>query len=105
MLRAFLVSLPFDSQQASQSRLGPLLRTLDYSLWRAAKVDLQPRRRIGARVSDEDLEDMGSQLMPTAAITPQQNGGCDRHGGVWRTTRMTIDRRVQRQVYCRPRTA
>ena len=32
-----------------------------------------------------NLEDMGSQLMPTAAITPQQNGGCDRHGGVWRT--------------------
>ena len=29
----------------------------------------------------QELEDLGCELMPTAAITPQQNAVCERHGG------------------------
>ena len=37
------------------------------------------------RESGQELEDVGCELMPTAAITPQQNAVCERHGGVWKT--------------------
>ena len=33
----------------------------------------------------QELEDLGCELMPTAAITPQQNAVCERHGGIWKT--------------------
>ena len=40
----------------------------------------------------KELEDLGCELMPTAAITPQQNAVCDRHGGIWKThARRLID--------------
>ena len=41
------VSLP-------KSRLGPLLQTLDFFLWRAAKVDSQPRSRICTQNTSPD---------------------------------------------------
>ena len=31
------------------------------------------------------LEDLACEPMPTAAITPQQNAVCERHGGIWKT--------------------
>ena len=33
----------------------------------------------------QELEDLGCEPMPTAAITPQQNAVCERHGGIWKT--------------------
>ena len=33
----------------------------------------------------QELEDLGCEPMPTAAITPQQNEVCERHGGIWKT--------------------
>ena len=33
----------------------------------------------------QELEDLGCELMPTAAMTPQQNAVCERHGGIWKT--------------------
>ena len=33
----------------------------------------------------QELEDLGCELMPTAAITRQQNAVCERHGGIWKT--------------------
>ena len=33
----------------------------------------------------QELEDLGCEVMPTAAITPQQNAVCERHGGIWKT--------------------
>ena len=33
----------------------------------------------------QELEDLGCELMPTAAVTPQQNAVCERHGGIWKT--------------------
>ena len=33
----------------------------------------------------QELEDLECELMPTAAITPQQNAVCERHGGIWKT--------------------
>ena len=33
----------------------------------------------------QELEDLGCELMPTAAITLQQNAVCERHGGIWKT--------------------
>ena len=33
----------------------------------------------------QELEGLGCELMPTAAITPQQNTVCERHGGIWKT--------------------
>ena len=33
----------------------------------------------------QELEDLGCELMPTAAITPEQNAVCERHGGIWKT--------------------
>ena len=32
----------------------------------------------------QELESMGCELLPTAAITPQQNAAAERHGGVWK---------------------
>ena len=40
----------------------------------------------------QKLEDIGCELMPTAAITPRQNAVCERHGAVWKThARRLID--------------
>ena len=33
----------------------------------------------------QELEDLGCEPMPTAAITPQQNAVCERHGRIWKT--------------------
>ena len=33
----------------------------------------------------QELEDLGCEPMPTAAITPQPNAVCERHGGIWKT--------------------
>ena len=33
----------------------------------------------------QDCADLGCELMPTAAITPEQNAVCERHGGIWKT--------------------
>ena len=33
----------------------------------------------------QELEDLGCEPMPTAAITPQQYAVCERHGGIWKT--------------------
>ena len=33
----------------------------------------------------QELEDMGCEPMPTAAIAPQQNAVCERHGAIWKT--------------------
>ena len=33
----------------------------------------------------QELEDLGCEPTPTAAITPQQNAVCERHGGIWKT--------------------
>ena len=33
----------------------------------------------------QELEDLWCEPMPTAAITPQQNAVCERHGGIWKT--------------------
>ena len=33
----------------------------------------------------QELEDLGCESMPTAAITPQQNAVCERLGGIWKT--------------------
>ena len=35
----------------------------------------------------QELEDLGCEPMPTAAITPQQNAVCERHAGIWKTQR------------------
>ena len=32
-----------------------------------------------------ELEDSGCEPVLTAAITPQQNAACERHGGIWKT--------------------
>ena len=40
----------------------------------------------------QELEDLGCELMPTAAITPQQNAVFERHGGIWKThARLLLD--------------
>ena len=33
----------------------------------------------------QELEDLVCEPMPTAAITPQQNAVCERHGRIWKT--------------------
>ena len=38
------------SKHPKEGRVGPLFQILDHSLWRAAEVDLRPRRGIRARV-------------------------------------------------------
>ena len=44
------------------------------------------------RECGQELENLGCELMPTAAITPQQNAVCERHGGVWKSHARLIDK-------------
>ena len=43
------------------------------------------------RECGQELENLGCELMPTAAITPQRNAVCERHGGVWKSHARLID--------------